>query len=1098
MRPSSTPLHYSIPSNKFYPPHIEEKQSLFRSHLIQNILPSKGRQNKIVAIEAQAGQGKTTLAYQYITHNKYSHIWYQIGKEDSDPVLLLNSLLHNLSQTLKDFSSPQLSQIINEGEIGPLDLDRCVNLLLNDIDKYLVENFYIVFDDLHLIYNAELTNNLIAYLLDTSPPKLHFVLTSRHPFELKSKTIRNHKNIAYLSTEDLALSSREIETLFNDVYSRSISITDAVKIQEVTSGWVMGIVLAAHPMSGGKSLGKSATTQIPLLNSPNQKHMLEYFQDEIFSHIPENLHKPFLLLAFVDEIHVDLAARITQVSDIGDVLTELTQENLFIYNLDTDFRIFRFHHLFQEFLQARAKKKLKNDEISQIYLESASFFLENNQIDKALSCYQQGGDYKMMERLLRQHGIHLLAQNRTLTILTLLQRIPEKILLQHGWLSFFAGLLGTDYQPEKTLPLFEAARSVFIKSGEDIGELLTLTQIIYYHFVITGRYHTGADLLPRTEELLLKHRENLSKHLIILVNRNLAAGYCFFSADMEKAREYINQAQKISIDYGIRNFMALTVFIQAYIELLSGNRTKFRREVELSYSLLNDPLVGMSNKLTLRVMHICNLSMHGDILNYFHQQQLILNSIDEKVVKQTVAAPYFYVWGCSCFVSVGETAKGLELINKGINVSATAKSEHMLSQMLQWQAYILAIHGNAKSAEVKIGESAKLRKIAGGPFYESFHAILAGAVYARIKKKKLARDSFTRALQIANAIPSPYLQACCYMHRSYFLLTSLGEKAALKDLEKGLTIMQENAYDHFWSWEPETMLKILSLAVVKGIQKPFCKDLARKRMKVNITNDGGIIPLLYFNLLDGFNVKMGKKSYLTMDHFTPMQRELLSLLLTSKNRMINQDKIQLILWPESSPQKSRKKLDTLLGRLRNTFNDNLGVPAINYLVLNKGILCLENSTTDTEDFLENCNEGLKHSNRDEFWQAGNRFHRALSLWKGNLPSDIFSNDTIYSYEDSLLSSFEKISLTWAKTLADAGRINEAIPLVEKMLRANGLEENGVVLLCQLYNKINHPHKMRETLQRYSDALKQVDYEEEEIESMIEDITAILSKEENPS
>jgi ATP/maltotriose-dependent transcriptional regulator MalT/DNA-binding SARP family transcriptional activator len=1094
MNATLTPLHSSIPSNKFYPPHIDDDQSLFRSRLIEMVLPKHGRKNKIIAIEAQAGQGKTTLAYQYITHYKHSYIWYQIGKEDADPVLLLSGLLHSLSIALKDFSSPRLENIIGKGEIGPLDLMRCANILLNDVDRQLHGNLYIVFDDLHLIDNAELTNQLLAYLLDTSPPKLHFVLTSRHPFELKSKAIKNRNAVAYLGTADLALTSIEIEMLFNDVFKRSISIADARKIEDITSGWVMGIVLAAHPMSGSKSFEKASTIDFPLLGgAPTQKDMLEYFQDEIFSHIPDDLHVPFLKLSFVDEIHVDLAGRITGLPDIAFILTELTQENLFIYNLDSENNTFRFHHLFQEFLQARAAKILSGEEIKNIYIESAAYFLERNLIDKALSCYQQGGEYAKMDQLLRRYGVDFVARNRTLTIFTLLKSIPEKILLQYSWLTLFSGILESDFQPQKTLPHLEAARQLFIASGDEVGELLAVATILYYHFVVSGRYHTGASLLPRTEELLIKHRENLSEHLLVLVMRNLAAGFCFFRADMEKARWYIEQARQIAIDNSIRNFMASTVFIKAYIELLSGDRKKFRHEVEISHSLMNDPLVGMSNKLTLRVLHLCNLSMFGDIANFFHQQQLIQDSIDEKVVKQTVAAPYFFIWGCSCFLSMGESAKALDLINRGVNISATAKSEHMLSQLLQWQAYILATHGNTTSAEVKIAESAQLRDIAGGPFYQSFHFIMAGSVYAKLRKKKLAKEAFSKGLELAEFVPSPYLQSCCLIQRSSFKLRSYGENAALKDLEMGLSMMEANGYDHFWGWEPAPMLELLTVAVVNNLHAPFVQELALRRLKVNITDNGTVIPILYFTTLDGFYLNMGDKTSLTVESFTPLQRELLCLILFSKDHKIGQEKVQLILWPDSSPEKSRKKMDTLLGRLRNTFSDNLPVDTKDYIVLNKGILSLENSITDVEEFQRFCETGFRHVEREEFWQAGNQFHNALTLWKGSLPSDTFRNDSIYAIEDSLLTTYEKMSLSWAGILADAERYNEAIPILSGMLQVNGLSEQGVLLLCNFYTATNQPLKIRETLDRYKKALQAMEYQKDEIGTMIDDITNRLGQ-----
>ena len=175
--------------------------------LLSTKLPQDIAKRKIILIEAQAGQGKTTLAYQFLHHYLHQYIWYQIGPEDSDPVFLLAALLADLTNKFSDFSSPELSYIFEQGAVGPLDLNRCANILLRDLDKYLTQDIYIAFDDLHLLPSGAMTNNLLEYLIDASPPKLHFILISRHPVELKSKALRNGTGISYLNTTDLALNS---------------------------------------------------------------------------------------------------------------------------------------------------------------------------------------------------------------------------------------------------------------------------------------------------------------------------------------------------------------------------------------------------------------------------------------------------------------------------------------------------------------------------------------------------------------------------------------------------------------------------------------------------------------------------------------------------------------------------------------------------------------------------------------------------------------------------------------------------------------------------------------------------------------------------
>ncbi len=105
----------------------------------------------------------------------------------------------------------------------------------------------------------------------------------------------------------------------------------------------------------------------------------------------------------------------------------------------------------------------------------------------------------------------LIAKNRTFTILTLLQTIPDETLFQYRWLTLYAGLLRVDFIPQTTLPFWDAARAQFTEAKEEIGELIALSQTIYFHFVISGEYNKGAQLLPRTESLLEKNKADSAR-----------------------------------------------------------------------------------------------------------------------------------------------------------------------------------------------------------------------------------------------------------------------------------------------------------------------------------------------------------------------------------------------------------------------------------------------------------------------------------------------------------------------------------------------------------------------------------------------------------
>ncbi len=1075
-----------IPSNKFYPPHIDESQSLIRTGILSTKMPQDIASQKIILIEAQAGQGKTTLAYQFLNHGLHDYIWYQIGTEDSDPVFLLKALLANLTNKFPGFGSSDLNYIFEQGMVGPLDINRCADILIRDLDKYLDHDIYITLDDLHLLPEDTITNNLLDYLLDSSPPKLHFILISRHPITLKSKTIRNGIGISCLTTKDLALNSREIEDLFNNVLDKNINKKEAMEIERITGGWVMGIVLAGHPMSGNDKFWQSDT--VPIGSSLEQGHMLDYFQEEIFDRIPEFLHLPFLKLSFINEIPVDLAQTLSGIKHIETLMADMARGNFFVYRLDDNQKVFRLHHFFQEFLQLRGTQTLSSQEISDIFSTEAEYYLNKNMLEKALACYKNACNYEAMDNILQHQGMLLIEKNRTLSILSLLQSLPQEILYQYSWLTLYAGLLRIDFIPQTTLPFFDAARKRFTATGDETGEIITLSQTIYFHFVISGRYVLGALLLPRTEELFTKNEKKLSIHVRIMAARNLASGFAFFVSDLDKAKYYARLANDLATKYDMRNFIASTRFVLGYIELLKGNLTHFLREAENCYTLINDPLVGMSNKLTFRVMYLCYYSMVGDHQNFFIHQQELQDSIDQKIITQTVAAPYLYVWGCSCLISMGELDKAVELLNRGCEISSTAKTEHMHSQLLQWSAFTHALKEENEQAHATMEESLKLRAVAGGPFYHAFQKILAGAVYTRTGKTPKAIEALNEGVDLAHSVSSPYLHACGLIHRSYFHYLSSDNSLAIQDLKNGLSLMKKNGYTHFWGWEPLMMGRLLSLGMAAGIEKKFITELAEQRLGHTFSEDKTLIPILQITLLDNFSVRYGKNNVFHIDDFTASQRELFGLMLTAKGQKINQEKSQLYFWPDSAPEKARKKFDTLLGRLRKTFSDRTAIPAQNYIVLNKRYLSLHHAHTDILHFMAAAQKGLSHSKRAQWWQAGNCFHKALALWKGGLPTDAFTNEHTGTWDTILLDTLSTMSLTWGRYLAQTGQHTKAIGVLENLVHSNMLEEEAIVFLCNLYIRNNMPLKVNKTLELYRTALAEIDYTEDEIDDIMADIT----------
>ena len=1076
-------LQQEIPSNKFYAPRVDETSSLFRAELITKTLTSCGHRKKIIVIEAQAGQGKSTLAAQYLHHHRLQFAWYQMGPEDADPVLLLSALVANLCKRLPGFKSPQLSQILHRGEIGPLDIRRCTNILLCDLDRFLTGDFHLVFDDLHLVEDAPLTNSFLDHLLDTSPPHLHFLLTSRRPLVLSSKTLYSSTDLCYLNNDDLSLSAREVEHLFNRVLHRQISNRQAEEIQRRTGGWIMGILLAAYPMAGKRSAGNDpwgSPRSLPA--SLNARQMLNYFRDEILVHIPATMHEPLLTLSFLDEIPVELAVRITGRQEMGKALTDMVLANFFVYPLDDEHTVFRLHHLFQEFLQYQARTAMEPEAIRRVYRQAAEYYLEKGYTEKALNCYRAEGNLAAVEAILSREGLHLLARNRTVTLLTLLRSIPRDEILCHPWLALFASLVYSEFFPKDILPLLESASVQFARQGEETGELLALAHTIYFHFGVSGLYRTGSRLLMRAEQLFQRQRHRLPVHARIMVARNLAAGYCFFIARMQETRKYVDMARHLATVHNIRNGLASTLFVCGYAESMSGNPTMGLQEVELSFPLLHDPCVSTSNRLILRLLQLNYLTQLGDTLNFERQLNQLQESIEPQVVRQTFAHPFLFIWNCAGRIGRGEPEKGLEVLEQGMRLSPLFTVPHMHSQLLQWRGYIHSLLGNREEARTDIEKAQRLRKMAGGRFYEIFCHIITGATHARLGDNEEALAQLSAGIDQAREMPSNSLLAAGLLHRAWLYLKQENLAAMRQDLARGLSLMERNNLTFFWGWEPGFMRELLPHAMDTDMAS-FADRLARERLELFLDPDGTPLPLPSISMLGGFRITHGRRILFTANDFTPAQRSMLSLLIASQGHQISQEAIQAELWPNSPPDKARAKLDTLTMRLRKVLAQALPAPAKHYLVMQRGILSLKNCRIDGVEFSLLVRRGLSQARDEKYWQADNTLYRALVLWHGAPDTDDLFSNRMHEYSDQLLNLLTRMGLTWATILARADRTEEAIAVLAKALLFNRMEDRLVSRLRTLYLQAGNMPKARELLAQYRQTLRDQGFAEQEIEEL---------------
>jgi len=1074
-----------IRAAKFFQPQVDTAQFLYRGRLVESLLRHNTPDNAHIVVEAQPGLGKTTIIKQYLDRIKIASAWYRVGDEDADPGFFLQAVAACINTVLADCPSTATARILTSSDLNPFDVPRRLDLLLYDLHVCLQDELCLVFDDLHHLLPHSASLGAFNALLESAPTKLRFVLISREPLSGLAHLGRT-PNLLRLGNRDLAMDEHEVTDFFHQILHLAVPLYLIREVTRITGGWVMGVRLLGLHMEQRRGQ-TTLPTPIARNSDDGQRQLLEYFGREIFTLLEASLQRPLLILSLLDEIPVELAVELTGRPDIGSVLSDLVRRNLFIRPLDPKHPGFGLHHLFRQFLRDKAGQELDRETVAQVYRQAGIFYLCREDPAPALHYFVLAEDYRRLETVLEQTGMALLAANRATTLATLLSRIPEPRLHELGWASFFLALAHLDGAPMRALPLLDRALAIFTAHHDEVGELLSLTHLISVRIVTTGHYRGGEALLHRAVQLFSLVADSLDPATTILVARNLAMGFCIFLADIDEATRYGSLALTLARKEHLVNFEAALLMVMGYIRIFAGHTALARMYLEQAAPLVHHAEVGTFNRLAIRMMLFNFLFHDGDFPNYFDQKQQLVDLFGISLVSQSIAGPFGYIWEMDIALNRGEAAVALTLAEQAL-AQHPPFSPHLASQILQLQGVALAVQGRHQQALAAADESRRLRELAGGRYFITLNKLLVGLVHVLGGRHRQGLALLDEGIADARRMPTEYLEACGLLHRADALLLTGQSLPARQDIDAGLRLLARNGYRHFWGWTPAAMTRMLSLAAQHRIEPGLAQTLATERLNLALLDDGTAIPLLDIQTLGRFNILHQGRPLLEAEDLTPLQRELLALLLAAPGLKMPQETLCLHFWPDSPPATMKIKFDTLVSRLRKTLAGALPKnTAPLYFNRGKGMLWLAHCRDDAHQFLDGVKRGMNHYRLQEFWQAGNAFTAAEPLWQGEFAPGVAGDDRIRLFRDTLVRSLAEWAVAWSDLLVRSDRLPAAIRVVDKAVLYDPLNDRLHARLYRLEGQRSAMHARR-VLQRFETILRQEGYHDREIADLVLAIT----------
>src|SRR5580698_2213529 len=374
------------------------------------------RAHRVVQVSAPPGSGKTVLLRSWIASSGLADCtaWVSVQVEERDPQRLWISV----TDALRDTAT---GSALVRGLTAAPDLDgwTAVERLLEDLAS-MRERVWLVIDDLHELCSAEALRQL-ELLIMRAPPRLRFILVTRHDLRLGLHRLRLAGELTEIRTADLRFSQAEARALL-DAAGVPVSDSSLALLCDRTEGWAAGLRLAALSLAGHPDPQRFAAEF-----GGSERTVAEYLLAEVLERQSEEARRLLLRTSILARVNGELADLLTGGSGGERVLQRIEEAGAFVVSLDARRSWFRYHQLFADLLQLELRGSAPA-ELPALHDAAAGWYAAHGYPVEAVRHAQAAQDWGLAARVLSDHWIGLGLGGLGGTAHELLARFPADVI----------------------------------------------------------------------------------------------------------------------------------------------------------------------------------------------------------------------------------------------------------------------------------------------------------------------------------------------------------------------------------------------------------------------------------------------------------------------------------------------------------------------------------------------------------------------------------------------------------------------------------------------------------------------------------------------
>jgi len=389
----------------------------------------------VVLVSAPAGCGKTTLLAEALPQARLPMGWVTLEAADNDPSRFWTYFV----RALLDVEPAKLAPLLDVlGSPEPVRTEWLLTAVANVMGER-VDECLLVLDDFESVTSPAVHEG-IRFLCEHLPPSLHLLMASRVDPPLPLARWRARGVLAELRVQELAFTLPETETLLEHA-GVAVSAEDVAVLQERTEGWIAGLKMACLSLAGSRDRSASLRS----LSGAN-RYIFDYLADEVLQRQPARVRRFLQETSILERLCGPLCDAVTGEVGCQSLLAQLESENLFLSGMDDERRWYRYHPLFADVLK-NALAASEPGSAKSLHERASRWFESEGLVDEAINHCLLGGDGQRAVGLLEEAAPGMLGQGLAASLVRVIPRVPEPLLLDSPWLCIslaWAALMSND------------------------------------------------------------------------------------------------------------------------------------------------------------------------------------------------------------------------------------------------------------------------------------------------------------------------------------------------------------------------------------------------------------------------------------------------------------------------------------------------------------------------------------------------------------------------------------------------------------------------------------------------------------------------------